>query len=141
MSASFREITADRADEFVARGYKRRHFFPHRVYHLPKCGPDGFKIAGWMCGIDDPSAMWEIVLYADGPALAEFPSDLFFDDDLIWHQQQFGRSGQIATASLVLDGETVHSITHVSDRSSESPGAGSTRPGSRRCSRAGTTCS
>jgi hypothetical protein len=68
-----------------------------------------------MCGIDDPAAMWEIVLYAGPEALAEFPSDLFFDDDLIWHQQQFGRPGQVATASLVVNGPIVHSITHVSD--------------------------
>ena len=47
--------------------------------------------------------------------LEEFPRELFFDDDLIWHRQQFGRPGQVATASLVLDGETVYSITHVSD--------------------------
>ena len=103
------------AEEFAARGYKRRHFFPHRLYHLPKCGPDGMKLAGRMCGIEDPEAMWEIVLYAEPEVLAEFPPDLFFDDDLIWHQQQFGRPGQIATASLVVDGHTAHSITHVSD--------------------------
>jgi hypothetical protein len=111
----FHEIGAGRANEFVASGYQRRHFFPHHTYRLPKCGPDGFKLAGWMCGIDDPAAMWEIVLFADDDVLAEFPEDLFFDDDLVWHQQQFGRRGQIATASLVLDGDTVHSVTHVSD--------------------------
>ena len=115
MSARFREIGADRAAEFVAGGYKQRHFFPHRVYHLPKCGPDGLKMAGWMCEIDDPDAMWELVLYADEQLLAEFPRELFFDDEVIWHRQQFGRPGQVATASLVLDGDTAYSVTHVSD--------------------------
>lgn len=115
VSAAFRQITAQRVDEFVAKGHKRRHFFPHRIRHLPKCGPDEFMLAGRMCGKDDPAAMWEIVLYADPAALREFPPGLFFDDELIWHQQQFGLPGQVATASLILDGTTLHSITHVSD--------------------------
>lgn len=114
-ASAFREIDAERSGEFIASGYNRRHFFPHRVYHLPKCGPDAFKLAGWMCGNDDPSAMWEIVLYAAPEVLGEFPPELFFDDELIWHQQQFGRGGQVASASVVLVGDTVHSITHVSD--------------------------
>jgi hypothetical protein len=115
VSSAFREVSARRADEYVARGHARRHFFPHRIYQLPKCGPDGFLLAERMCGKDDPEAMWELVLYADPELLAEFPDELFFDDDLIWHRQQFGRPGQVATASLVLDGSTVYSLTHVSD--------------------------
>ncbi len=105
----------ERAEEYVAKGHERRRFFPHRVYHLPKCGPDGFRLAQDMCRQRNPSRMWEIVLYADPAMLAEFPQDLFFDDDLIWHQQQFGLPGQVATASVILDGRTVYSITHVSD--------------------------
>src|SRR3954467_11242657 len=96
---AFREVTADRVDEWVARGHHRRHFFAHRVRHLPKCGPDGFLLAERMCGIDEPSAMWELVMYADDGLLREFPRSLFFDDDLAWHRQQFGRPGQVATAS------------------------------------------
>src|SRR4051812_42492268 len=119
MSASvhsaFREIGADREDEWVARGHLRRHFFAHRVHQLPKCGPDGFLLAERMCGIADPAAMWELVLYADPALLDEFPAELFFDDDLIWHRQQFGRPGQVATASLAVDGSTVHALTYVSD--------------------------
>jgi hypothetical protein len=114
-ASAFREVTADRAGEFVARGHKRRHFFGHRVYHLRKCGPDGFALSELMCGLNDPAAMWELVLYADAAATAEFPPDLFFDDDVIWHGQQFGRPGQVATASVVLDGDTVHAVTLVSD--------------------------
>jgi len=115
VSSAFREITAARAGEYVAKGHKRRHFFPHRIYHLPKCGPDGFRLAERMCGRDDPAMMWELVLYADEAMLAEFPADLFFDDEIIWHRQQFGRPGQVASASIVLDGSTVYSITYVSD--------------------------
>jgi hypothetical protein len=115
LSSVFWEIAAGRADEFVAKGHRRRHFFPHRVYRLPKCGPDGLKLAERMCGKSDPASMWELVLYADPATSAEFPQELFFDDDLIWHRQQFGRPGQVASATVLLDGRTVYSITHVSD--------------------------
>jgi hypothetical protein len=114
-SSVFWAIAAERADDYVAKGYKRRNFFPHRTYFLPKCGPDGYMLAKRMTGNDDPSAMWELVLYADPAMLTEFPQDLFFDDDLIWHRQHFGRPGQVASASLVIDGTTLYSITHVSD--------------------------
>jgi hypothetical protein len=114
-SSAFREITEERAPEYAAKGHKRRHFFPHRIYHLPKCGPDAFRLAQRMCAKDDPASMWELVLYADAATLAEFPPDLFFDEDLIWHQQQFGRPGQVASANIVLDGRTVYTNTHLSD--------------------------
>src|SRR6476620_19552 len=114
-SSAFREITKERVGEYVAKGHKRRRFFPHRIYHLHKCGPDGFRLAQRMCAKDNPESMWEMVLYADSATLTEFPPDLFFDDELIWHQQQFGRPGQIASANIVLDGRTVYAITHVSD--------------------------
>ncbi len=109
------ECSADHSVEFQRRGYRLRHFFPHRVFWLPKCGPDGFMLADWMCRIDDPEAMREILLYATPEVAAEFPRELFFDDELVWHQQQFGLPGQVACATVVLDGRTVFSITHVSD--------------------------
>lgn len=109
------EIDGHRAAEFLASGYKLRHFFPHRVYRVPKCGPDGLKIAGWMCGIEDPAAMWQLVMYATGETLEPFPAELFFDDEIVWHQQQFGRVGQVASANVVLDGEEAYSTVHVSD--------------------------
>lgn len=113
--ARYREITAERADEALATGYQRRHFFPHRLYYLPKCGPDGFKLAEKMCGTTEPATCWEIILYAAPPLLDDLPVELFFDDDLIWHQQHFGRPGQVASADLVVDGETIHAMAHVSD--------------------------
>lgn len=115
VSSAFWEVTAERAVEWAAKGRKPRHFFAHRIYHLPKCGPDGLRIATRMCGADDPAVMWEIVLFADPSLLAEFPVDVFFDDDVIWHQQQFGLPGQVATADIVVDGPTVYSMVHVSD--------------------------
>ena len=113
--ARYREIAATRADEALAKGYKQRHFFPHRFYYLPKCGPDGFRLAQRMCGATDPAACWEIVLYADPALIADLPAELFFDDDLIWHQQHFGRPGQIASVNLVIAGDTIYTMAHVSD--------------------------
>jgi hypothetical protein len=114
-SLTFHEVTPERADEWVATGHLRRHFFAHRVVRLPKCGPDAFNLSRWMCGIEEPAAMWELVLYADPELAAAFPPELFADDDLVWHQQQFGLPGQVATASVVLEGDTVHALTYVSD--------------------------
>lgn len=111
----WRQITRDRRDEFVAKGHRQRHFFPHAAYFLPRCGPDGYKLAVRMCGERDPRRMWELVLYADDSMLAEFPRELFFDDDLVWHRQQFGLPGQIATADVVLAGRDVWSMAHVAD--------------------------
>src|SRR4051812_19370236 len=105
---AFREVTAQRAAEHAARGHRPRHFFAHRIRHFPKCGPDGMRLARAMCGSDDPAAMWEIVLYADPELAGEFPEELFFDDDVVWHQQHFGVSGQVASANLVLDGDGMH---------------------------------
>lgn len=108
-------VTEGRADEFFALGQPRRRFFPHRVHRLPKCGPDGFLLAEEMCGIDDPAAMTELVLFADEELLHGLPQELFFDDDVIWHQQQFGLPGQIASASVVLGDDAVTVVTLVSD--------------------------
>jgi peptidoglycan/xylan/chitin deacetylase (PgdA/CDA1 family) len=111
----FREVNAEREAEFVNRGFKKVHFFPHRIYYLPKCGPDAFKLAGRMCGNVGLHQLWEIVLYALPPLIDEFPHNLFFDPDIIWHQQQFGRPGQVATANLVVMGNSLRSNAHVSD--------------------------
>jgi peptidoglycan/xylan/chitin deacetylase (PgdA/CDA1 family) len=115
MIAPYREISRARRDEFVRRGHKERHFFPHRLYHLPKCGPDGYRLAHAMCGERDPNRLWELVLYAAEEVLAEFPRELFFDDEVIWHRQQFGRPGQVATVNVVLRGADLYTSAHLSD--------------------------
>jgi peptidoglycan/xylan/chitin deacetylase (PgdA/CDA1 family) len=111
----FREIGPERTPEFLAAGYRQRHVFPHRVYHLPKAGPDGCKLAARMCGPCALEQLWEIVLYADETLLGEFPRELFFDDDVLWHRQQFGRPGQFAAVDVVLDGPRLYSMAHQSD--------------------------
>jgi hypothetical protein len=60
-------------------------------------------------------ALWEIVLYADPAVVAEFPPGLFLDRDLVWHEQHFGRPGQVATANVVLAGAEVWSMVHIAD--------------------------
>jgi hypothetical protein len=111
----FHEIAAVRKADFTARGLKESLFFPHRFYCLPKGGPDALLLANRLCGRTEPAELWEIVLYANPPTLAGIPTSLFFDDELIWHQQQFGLPGQVATASLVLRGPTVYALTYQSD--------------------------
>ena len=111
----FRQISAERKSEFIKKGFKERHFFPHRTYYLFKPGPDGYKIASWIFENVNPSQMMEAVIYAMSPVIDEFPDDLFFDNELVWHQQQFGKKGQIATATLLIDGKNLYTLIHLSD--------------------------
>lgn len=100
----------------MAKGHLARNFFPHHVVRLAKGGPDGLKLARRMCRPDvSPSQLLELVLYAQAPALEEFPPEVFFDDELIWHQQHFGLPGHVATASVVAEGPDLYVTTLVSD--------------------------
>lgn len=114
-AATFRRIGAERADEWIAKGHKLRHFFAHRLFHLPKCGPDGYRIAEAMWGVRDLGTHWQLLMYADPALIRRFPHKLFFDDDLLWHQQHFGRPGQVATASIVVDSGVAHTMAHHAD--------------------------
>ena len=111
----YREISEQQREAALARGLPSRNFFPHRFYYLPKCGPDAFKLGQRLFGLRDVNACWEVVLYALPPVADEFPDDLFFDDDLIWHRQQFGKPGQVATANLYLRGKALYTTVHISD--------------------------
>jgi hypothetical protein len=113
--SKFREVSPDRREEFKARGLPQRHFFPHRAYYLPKCGPDALLLGRQMCGDSTLEAHWEVLLYAEGPWIDEFPGDLFFDDDLIWHRQQLGRTGHIAFAYLLVKEGNLYGLNYVSD--------------------------
>lgn len=101
--------------EFVACGFRPSFFFPHRIHRLPKCGPDGAKLASRMCGVTDLERLWQIVLYAERPALDEFPDEIFYDPDLVWHQQHFGRTGQVASVDLAVKRGILYSMAHQSD--------------------------
>jgi peptidoglycan/xylan/chitin deacetylase (PgdA/CDA1 family) len=113
--ARFAEAGPGRREEFLAKGGRGRHYFPHRVYRLPKCAPDGFKVGRRMCGRADLTTHWQVLLYADPRAIEDLPAELFRDDDLMWHRQQYGRPGQLATAALIVDGDEAWSYVHHSD--------------------------
>ncbi|MCP4108211.1 MAG: hypothetical protein GY749_22150 [Desulfobacteraceae bacterium] len=112
---TLRIIDENRKDEFFSKGYKKRYFFPHEIYYLPRCGPEGFFFANRMWNISNPNSLWEIILYAWGNITDEFPEELFFDNDIVWHQEHFGKPGQIATANLIIDGDKLYTLEHVSD--------------------------
>src|SRR5581483_11903231 len=97
----YREIAPDRRAEFIRTGLKAEDFFPHRMVYLPKCGPDGFLLAEHMCAERHLDRMWELVLYATPDVAGEFPRELFFDREIVWHQQHFGVAGQVASADMV----------------------------------------
>ncbi|HEY7529053.1 MAG TPA: hypothetical protein VIC56_00055, partial [Gemmatimonadota bacterium] len=82
---------------------------------LPKPGPDGLRSIRAMAGRGQPGDLRELVVWADPRLAAEFPRDVFFDPDVVWHQQHFGRAGQVATADLALDGDRVRTTNHLSD--------------------------
>ena len=115
MHVTFHEAPAELRDAFMAAGHRENHFFPHRVHRLPKCGPDGFVLARDMCGVRDVKQLWQIVLFATSPAIDEFPREMFFDRDLLWHQQHFDRTGQVASVDLVVHGDGVYTMAHQSD--------------------------
>lgn len=110
-----RQMTEDRKEEFLSKGHFGRHFFAHKAYRLPKAGPDGLQLSKRTCGISDPSKVREIVLYASEDELAEFPKGIFFDKDLVWHEQHFGRVGQVATANLTVSENSIYGNGYVSD--------------------------
>jgi len=111
----FRDADASALPAFIQAGFKERKFFPHRVFALPKGGPDGFKLARRMTGVDDPSRLLEFVLYALPPLDTRFPPELSFDDDLQWHQQQFGLPAQVACANVVRQAGTLRCYLLLSD--------------------------
>ncbi len=111
----FRDAGPDAKTSFHQAGILNRHFFPHRVFCLPKGGPDGMMLAERMAGVKDPSRMRELVLYALPPAANALPDHLNFDDDLQWHQQQFGLPAQIAAANLLIEDSGVRCYLMISD--------------------------
>lgn len=110
-----RTIGPEREEEYHQKGFKRRHFFPHHCYCIPKCGPDAFKLAQRMCGPTDLAALWQISVYAHRCLQASLPSGLLFDDDWIWHQQQLGKPGLVATVGLALKSDRLYLLAPHSD--------------------------
>jgi len=111
----FYEAGADALPRFRAAGFEQRYFFPHRVYVLPKGGPDGLKLAQRMAGVSDPGQLREFVLCAMPPVADEIPGHVYFDDDVQWHQQQFGLPAQVACANVIVGDDHLRCYVLVSD--------------------------
>jgi peptidoglycan/xylan/chitin deacetylase (PgdA/CDA1 family) len=111
----YREAGDDLRGAFVDRGYRSRSFFPHRTYFIPTCGPDALTLSGAMCGIDDPEKLWVIALHAADSAARDLPAEVFFDPELVWHQEHYGLAGHVAFAMAVQDGDRLHVLNCVSD--------------------------
>jgi glycosyltransferase involved in cell wall biosynthesis/peptidoglycan/xylan/chitin deacetylase (PgdA/CDA1 family) len=110
-----REAGSGAIEAFRSRGFARRHFFPHRVHLVHRAGPDGANYARRMLGIRDPAALSELILYGLPPVTDEFPRSLFFDSDVVWHQQHLGTGGQVAHADLVQMGDRLYVTLAQSD--------------------------
>src|SRR5210317_1925080 len=110
-----RIISEERKEEFAHKGYKRRYFFPHETYYLPRCAPEGYFFANRMWNVCNPNSLWELVLFACGDAIKEFPEELFFDKEIVWHEEHFGKPGQVAAANLIIDEDRLYTLEHISD--------------------------
>ena len=108
-------VTSERRPEFLGRGFKGRHVFPHTLHYLPKAGPGALRFSGPMCGITDPTAQWEILLHATSPRLDGVPRELFFDDDIVWHKRQYGMDGHVAFGFVAVDADRMFGLNYVAD--------------------------
>lgn len=91
-------------------GFRGRHRFPHRLYLLPRGGPEGVKLAARMCDVHDPARLRELLLFAADGHLDDLPDDVFFDTDLMWHGRQLGMRGLAGVATLVVE-DSILSVT------------------------------
>jgi len=114
--ACFREADAGAVDRFRAHGFTgRAKFFPHRLYLVPRPGPDGMQLAQEMCRVYDGATLRQAGLYAMPEAAPDVPNEVFFDDDVVWHRQQLGLAGLVANANLVLAGPRLYVTLVFSD--------------------------
>jgi peptidoglycan/xylan/chitin deacetylase (PgdA/CDA1 family) len=111
----YHEISDGVRAAFATRGFRGRHFFAHHSYFLPIPGADALKLAAAMCHIDRPDALWTITLHAAEPALSAVPEPLYFDSDLVWHQEHYGMPGHVAFATLAVHRGELHVLNCVSD--------------------------
>ncbi len=108
-------VTSEREPEFLSKGFKRRHVFPHTLHYLPKAGPGALRFSGPMCGITNPTAQWEVLLHATSPRLENVPRELFFDDDIVWHKRQYGMDGHVAFGFVAVDADRMFGLNYVAD--------------------------
>src|ERR1700720_2924385 len=92
------------AEPFVAKGFRRRIFFPHQAIALRKAYPDTFaqlEKRGVPAAQATRLEVWQLNLYSTW--VDDLPFALFTDPMVNWHKQQFGRMGLIACAGLFID--------------------------------------
>ncbi len=114
-SAAYRDVGANRLEDFLAAGFHARHWFPHRVRYVPRPGSDGQVLAESMYGVRDPSRLRQVLLHAQERALDDIPVAVFFDRDLVWHQQHLGLPGHVAAANLIVAGRDLLTTARYSD--------------------------
>ena len=68
----YRELVPDQVARFVERGYRPRQFFPHRIYALPKCGPDAVKLTRSMVGRLRRPRYWTLLVHGTSPETVHF---------------------------------------------------------------------
>jgi hypothetical protein len=111
----YRELDAQWLSRFVDLGYPKTHIFPHKIFAIPKPGPDAERLAKWMLGDQRGLTHWTLLLHATGEDLLSFPGELFFDKDLVIHQQHFGEVGHVAFAYVISAGKNLYVLQLVSD--------------------------
>jgi peptidoglycan/xylan/chitin deacetylase (PgdA/CDA1 family) len=113
--ACYREADEAMREQFIAKGHRSRDYFAHRIYVAPRAGPDGMRRAQEMCDVKEAEALREILLYGISPATDDIAADLFIDKEIVWHGQQMGLPGLVATANLVIDGDRIYVTQLTSD--------------------------
>jgi hypothetical protein len=111
----YRELAGEGVGAWLAAGFRQRDFFPNRSFYLHKAAPEGYTLAAGSGFRPDPSELWEVVLFALPPATDGLPTDLFFDDEIQWHRQQFSLEGQVAVASVFVRGSKLYTAAYQSD--------------------------
>jgi len=60
----WRQADESARSRFERRGVERSQFIPHEVHLLPRGGRDGLQLAERLCGISDPAALRQALLFA-----------------------------------------------------------------------------
>ena len=99
-------------EAYRSAGFGIAEYFDHEVVELGKMYPDArlaLERRGFPTQVIDGGRYFQVNVYADD--VREFPIDLFFDDRVNWHRQQFGRPGLVGAAGVVLENDELASVT------------------------------
>lgn len=111
----YRLVPAARQREFSVGGIAPRYTFGHRLYLIPKAGPDAVRLAGRAGLSTRADRVFQLLLVADRDVQAKVSDELWFDPELNWHRLHLGRPGVVASASLLRGESTLFGLTYVSD--------------------------